>query len=114
VKEVINAYGITETASWLGGTTIPNITPEDDLIGKAWGGKLAILPTQDPTQLFTRAVPCKTNESGYVWIYTPALMKGYLGREDLTAEVVSQGWFSTGDIGLIDERGYLYFTWTST
>jgi len=108
VKEVINAYGITETASWLGGTTIPNITPEDDLIGKAWGGKLAILPTQDPTQPFTRAVPCKTNESGYVWIYTPALMKGYLGREDLTAEVVSQGWFSTGDIGLIDERGYLY------
>ena len=107
-KGVTNAYGITETASWLAGTTVPNVTPEDGLIGEAWGGVLAILPTPNTNQPLDLAEPCKPNDLGYVWINTPALMKGYLGREDLTSEVVSQGWFCTGDLGLIDERGYLY------
>jgi long-chain acyl-CoA synthetase len=35
-------------------------------------------------------------------------MRGYLDRDDLTREVVTQGWFVTGDIGLVDDRGYLY------
>jgi acyl-CoA synthetase (AMP-forming)/AMP-acid ligase II len=35
-------------------------------------------------------------------------MKGYLDRADLTAQVVTQGWFMTGDIGLMDARGRLY------
>jgi acyl-CoA synthetase (AMP-forming)/AMP-acid ligase II len=41
-------------------------------------------------------------------VKTPALMRGYLDRDDLTAKVVSQGWFLTGDIGVIDDRGWLY------
>jgi acyl-CoA synthetase (AMP-forming)/AMP-acid ligase II len=35
-------------------------------------------------------------------------MRGYLGRDDLTSQVVSQGWFLTGDIGLVDDRGLLF------
>jgi acyl-CoA synthetase (AMP-forming)/AMP-acid ligase II len=35
-------------------------------------------------------------------------MRGYLERDDLTAGVVSAGWFLTGDIGVIDDRGWLY------
>ncbi len=35
-------------------------------------------------------------------------MRGYLDRDDLTAKVVSSGWFVTGDIGVLDERGWLY------
>ena len=37
-------------------------------------------------------------------------MKGYLGRDDLTNQVVSQGWFLTGDIGFLDERGFLHLS----
>jgi acyl-CoA synthetase (AMP-forming)/AMP-acid ligase II len=107
-NNVFNAYGITETGSWLGGSTVSDAAPEDGLIGEAWGGVIAILPSGDtnPEPIWTD--PCQTNEPGHVWINTPALMKGYLDRNDLTAQVVSQGWFSTGDIGIIDERGYLY------
>ena len=39
---------------------------------------------------------------------TPALMQGYLNRDDLTRDVVWNGWFSTGDAGYLDERGRLH------
>ena len=50
---------------------------------------------------------CKPGESGYVWLNTPALMKGYFQRDDLTANAVRDGWFLTGDIGFLDEQGRL-------
>jgi len=36
------------------------------------------------------------------------IMKGYWNRPEITAEVVRGGWFHTGDMGMLDERGYLY------
>jgi len=106
--DVRNAYGITETGSWVAGTTIPNLVPEDGLIGVGWGAVVKVLKTSSAERRLTVADECAPGESGYVWMNTPALMRGYLGRDDLTNAVVCQGWFMTGDIGLLDERGYLY------
>ena len=107
-QEVFNAYGITETGSWVAGTTVGNFAAEDGLIGKPWGAVIRILKTGSTDVPPGEAGECKPGEQGYVWINTPALMKGYLGRDDLTDKVVRDGWFLTGDIGLIDDRGLLY------
>jgi acyl-CoA synthetase (AMP-forming)/AMP-acid ligase II len=104
---VWNAYGITETGSWLAGTAVGDFTPEDGLIGVPWGGVVRILKSRDPSIVADPRAMCAPGESGHVWTLTPALMRGYLDRDDLTEQVVSHGWFATGDIGIIDERGWL-------
>ena len=106
-REVWNVYGTTET-SWLAGTSMAAFTPEDGLIGEPWGGVVKILRIADAERQLGAAEECAAGESGHVWVNTPALMRGYLGRDDLTAQVVSGGWFCTGDIGLLDARGWLY------
>jgi acyl-CoA synthetase (AMP-forming)/AMP-acid ligase II len=107
-KDVLNSYGITETGSWVAGTTVPDFTPEDGMIGYAWGAVIRVLKSADTAIPPGLAEECATGEEGYVWLNTPALMKGYFERDDLTRQVVSQGWFMTGDIGLLDDRGVLY------
>jgi long-subunit acyl-CoA synthetase (AMP-forming) len=44
---------------------------------------------------------------GEVLARGPMLMAGYLGRPDLTAEAIVDGWLHTGDIGSLDDVGYL-------
>ncbi|MFF3177756.1 class I adenylate-forming enzyme family protein [Streptomyces sp. NPDC057900] len=48
-----------------------------------------------------------TGETGEVHVRSPQMMDGYHGDPELTARVLRDGWYSTGDIGFIDERGYL-------
>lgn len=50
-----------------------------------------------------------TGKHGEIVIKNPGVFKGYLNRPDATAETLRDGWVYTGDIGSIDEDGYLYF-----
>jgi acyl-CoA synthetase (AMP-forming)/AMP-acid ligase II len=107
-REVFNAYGITETGSWVAGTSVGEFEPEDGLIGVPWGAVVKILKSAEPHAPFDPDAPCRAAETGYIWINTPALMQGYHRQPELTAQVISGGWFYTGDIGLVDDRGWLY------
>jgi acyl-[acyl-carrier-protein]-phospholipid O-acyltransferase/long-chain-fatty-acid--[acyl-carrier-protein] ligase len=49
-------------------------------------------------------------EEGLLWITGPNVMQGYLGRPDLTGQVVKDGWYCTGDVGRIDADGFITLT----
>lgn len=49
-----------------------------------------------------------TGDEGEIVVSGPLLMSGYLDRPDATAEAIVDGWLHTGDIGSIDDRGYLF------
>ncbi|WP_420996506.1 AMP-binding protein [Cupriavidus sp. 30B13] len=46
---------------------------------------------------------------GELCVRTPTLLKGYWNQPEATHEALRGGWFHTGDIGLIDEHGYLHY-----
>jgi acyl-CoA synthetase (AMP-forming)/AMP-acid ligase II len=107
-REVYNAYGITETGSWVAGTSIGEFTPQDGLVGAPWGSVIKILKSAERSAPFEADSQCNVDDTGYVWLNTPALMQGYYHHPELTEQVVSGGWFVTGDMGLIDRRGWFY------
>lgn len=47
---------------------------------------------------------------GMLLVKGPNVMNGYIGREDLTAKVMHDGWYITGDIATLDEDGFLTIT----
>jgi len=51
--------------------------------------------------------PVAAGERGEVVIRGPNIMKGYFRQPEATAEVLRDGWFHTGDIGVLDADGYL-------
>ena len=95
-------YGLTETAPFA------SMLSSDLSVIKA--GSAGTAP------LFTHLKIVDTNkntmpsgERGEVCIKGPNVMKGYWNRPDATAEAIDeQGWFYSGDVGYIDEEGFLY------
>jgi len=95
---VVNAYGITETANWAASASARDMVPEDGLVGRPWGGSAAVLGEDG------RIVG---EGGGEVLLQTPSLMSGYHRRPDLTAAVLRDGWFHTGDTGTIGGDGII-------
>ena len=88
---VLEGYGLTET-------TAPAMIgrPEFHKIGKV--GRL--LP----------GCGVKIAEDGEIWLRGFNLMRGYWRNATATAEAIQDGWFRTGDIGELDEDGFLSIT----
>ncbi len=97
--DVLEGYGLTETT---GGATFNDLNREQrtGTVGPALPGMT--VEVRDPEG---RALP--PGEVGEVYIAGAAVMKGYWNRPEANAEDLRDGWLRTGDLGTLDEDGYL-------
>lgn len=107
--EFIQSYGLTETAPIL--TTLGM----DEHQHAVKSGDLRLLhsvgrqlPGVDLKIVDNNQNELPQGEAGEVAVRAPSVANGYLNRPDATTEAFRDGWFFTGDIGRLDERGYLY------
>lgn len=99
--EVVNCFGMTETANWISGASSRVDGIADGLVGKPWGGAAGVLDDRGAIH------PAGTGE---IVVRSPSLTSGYFKRPDLTAAVMIDGWFRTGDRGTVDDAGRIWLT----
>jgi long-chain acyl-CoA synthetase len=90
---VMEGYGMTETS-----TSATVNRPEGNNFRFGSVGK----PQKD--------VEVRIGEDGEVLIKGPNIFQGYYKNEDATSETLEEGWLHTGDLGRLDEDGFLYIT----
>jgi acyl-CoA synthetase (AMP-forming)/AMP-acid ligase II len=95
-------YGLSETISQ-GGAITPLHRYKPGFVGIPQLDDIRIMDLETGT----REMP--PNEKGEITIKGPAVMLGYWNKPEETKEVLRDGWLYTGDIGLMDEEGYIKF-----
>jgi len=107
----LEGYGATELSPVVT-FNVPDVEIDGVLQKGSWEGSVGhplpgvAVKIVDPN---TRAT-LPAGLQGLIEVKGPNVMLGYLGRPDQTADTVRDGWYSTGDIGNLDERGFLTIT----
>jgi long-chain acyl-CoA synthetase len=101
--KIVEAYGLTESGILVMGP----------VVGKWKEGSVG-MPTPDVSMkivdIDAGTQELKTGEDGEIIVKAPHLMQGYWNRPEASAEMFRDGWQYTGDIGHLDEDGYLFIT----
>ena len=95
---IYQGYGLTETSPVA--TLNPFQRPKRDAIGVP-------VPGTDVRFVDNDGHDVASGEVGELWVKGPQVMQGYWQRPDETARVLRDGWMATGDIGRMDEDGYI-------
>ncbi|MBI2709059.1 MAG: long-chain fatty acid--CoA ligase [Actinobacteria bacterium] len=99
---ILEGYGLSETAS----TTTFNVSAEERKVysvGKPiWGVEVDIWDDAG------NRLPRGESNVGEIVIRGFNVMKGYLGRPEATEEAFAGGWFHSGDLGYLDDDGFLF------
>jgi long-chain acyl-CoA synthetase len=99
--EVVDGYGLTEAT---GVSTSSSGIPENlGSIGMAFPG-LEVEIMDDTNNILPYG------EKGEICVKGDAVMIGYLNKPEATAESLREGWLHTGDMGHMDEMGYVYIS----
>jgi long-chain acyl-CoA synthetase len=102
------AWGMTETHT-MDTFTIGMQSEDFDLISQPVFVGLPVPGTDFKICDFDSGALMPLGETGEICVRTPSLFKGYWNKPEATAEAIRDGFLHTGDIGVIDEQGYLHF-----
>ena len=100
---IVEGYGLTETAP----VVISNALNIED-----WTGTIGLpIPSTEAAVLDEEGSIVAAGQMGEISIRGPQVMKGYWNRPDETQKVFTKdGWLRTGDMGIMDEKGYFRIT----
>ncbi len=102
-KPVIEGYGLSEASPFV------SCNPLD---AREYSGTIGLpFPSTEVAFRDDAGTEVPAGETGELCVRGPQVMKGYWGRPEETANVLdADGWLRTGDMGRIDERGYVRLT----
>lgn len=97
---IVEAYGLTEAS--------PGVIVNPLTITEASGGIGLPIPSTEVQLRDGKGGLVEIGQAGELWIRGPQVMRGYWNRPDETAKVLDHdGWLETGDIAVMDEKGWL-------
>lgn len=89
--EILNGYGTTECSPSI--AVNRNFHHKDGTVGMVY-----------------KNIEVKISDSGEVLVKGPIVMQGYYKDDKATGEVLNNGWYKTGDLGYLDNEGFLTLT----
>ena len=97
-----NGYGLTETSSGVTGNRGPDYRARPSSVGRPVPG--TDIRVVDPGTDSVLGI----DEIGELCFRGPSIARGYWNRPEATAEAFRDGWFHTGDLGYVDDEGFVY------
>jgi long-chain acyl-CoA synthetase len=94
-------YGMTETNAYG-----PQNSGDDFLAHPTSTGRP--VPIMDIKVTDPVGAELPQGDTGEIWFRGPMLIRGYWNRPDATADTIVDGWLRTGDIGRVDDEGFVY------
>ncbi len=94
-------YGMTETNAYG-----PGISGSDFMAHPTSTGRT--VPVMDIRVTDPLGEELPRGETGEIWFRGPMLIRGYWNRPDATADTIVDGWLRSGDIGRVDDEGFVY------
>ena len=96
-----NGYGLTETTAAIIGNSGASYFAKKDSVGLPYVGTDIRIVGEDGQDVPAGSI-------GEIWVYGPNNVRGYWNKPEETAKAFTNGWFHTGDAGLIDPDGFIY------
>jgi acyl-CoA synthetase (AMP-forming)/AMP-acid ligase II len=96
---VVEAYGMTEAAHQMASNPLPPGDRRPGSVGRATGVDIAVVDES--------WTPLAPGASGEVVVRGPSVVDGYRANPQANAESFRDGWFRTGDLGVLSDDGYL-------